>query len=482
MTWNRRYVLKSYIRGSLWLVPFFAVVVYLVFVRIAEAFNRWLVLTGRVDETTAFHGLTIAGARTMLETIITLNMSFLVFTFGSLLVAIQVAGGQYTPRIIATTLLRDNAIRFSVGYFVFTLLFALRVLIRMHGEIVHQFNMFIAAMFGSISIVVFLYLIDHAARMLRPISIVRRVGEDGIAVIQSLYPEPTILQPLGKARIAHAVKPSRTRAAPRSNGHPHGYLGGRARGGSGGTCRASRRANGTIEFVPQVGDFVAVDEPLFRLYGGAGAIDDRTLRGAVAFGSERTIEQDPTFAFRILVDIAIKALSAAINDPTTAVTSIDQIHRLLRLVGLRELRDEEIRDAAGEFRLVFRTPNWEDYVHLSCIEIRHCGAGSVQIMRRMRSMLENLVHTLPPHRHAELRLQLALLDRTVEERYTLPEDLAIARIADPQGLGGVEQRERTLEHDLQQPLEQLLQRDHRQHQRHHGHQRGRSPVAARSAR
>ena len=115
MTWNRRYVLKSYIRGALWIVPFFAVVAYLVFVRIAEALNRWLVLSGRVDDTTAFYGLTVAGARPLLETVITLNMSFLVFTFGSLLVAIQVAGGQYTPRIIATTLLRDNAIRFSVG-------------------------------------------------------------------------------------------------------------------------------------------------------------------------------------------------------------------------------------------------------------------------------------------------------------------------------------------------------------------------------
>lgn len=65
-------------------------------------------------------------------------------------------------------------------------------------------------------------------------------------------------------------------------------------------------------------------------------------------------------------------------------------------------------------RLVFLTPNWEDFVHLTCTEIRHCGAGSVQIMRRMRSMLENLVQTLPPHRHAELRKQLELLDRTIE--------------------------------------------------------------------
>ena len=94
------------------------------------------------------------------------------------------------------------------------------------------------------------------------------------------------------------------------------------------------------------------------------------------------MEQDPTFALRILVDIAIKALSAAINDPTTAVMAIDQLHRLLRVVGLRHLRNEELRDAAGKLRLVYLTPNWEDYVHLTCTEIRHCGAGSVQIVRR----------------------------------------------------------------------------------------------------
>jgi uncharacterized membrane protein len=172
------------------------------------------------------------------------------------------------------------------------------------------------------------------------------------------------------------------------------------------------------------------------LYGGASAIDDRQLRAAVALGSERTLEQDPTFAFRILVDIAIKALSPAINDPTTAVLAIDQIHRLLRHVGMRHVSREEVCDDAGKLRLVFRTPNWEDFVHLACTEIRHCGVGSVQIMRRMRSMLDNLTQTLPPHRHPELRKQLALMDRAIEGQYTFAEDRALARIPDPQGLGG----------------------------------------------
>jgi uncharacterized membrane protein len=116
------------------------------------------------------------------------------------------------------------------------------------------------------------------------------------------------------------------------------------------------------------------------------------------------------FAFRIIVDIALKALSPAINDPTTAVVALDQVHRLLRLVGLRKLRGEVILDDDGKLRFIFRTPNWEDYVHVACTEIRACGANNVQIARRMRAMLENLRSTLPEHRRAALETQLELLD------------------------------------------------------------------------
>jgi uncharacterized membrane protein len=428
MLWNRKYIIRSYARSSLWLVPFFAVLAYLAVIRVTHGIGGWLLHTGRIDEASALLGLSMGGARTMLETIITLNLSFIVFTFGSLLVAIQVAGGQYTPRIIATTLLRNNAIRFTVGYFVFTLLFTLRVLTRMGDEVVHQFNSFIAGMLGLVSLVVFLYLIDYAARLLRPVSLVHRVGESGISVIRSVYPESTASpSPVGTS--GNSASPVRTV----SNAGASGIV---LAVDLEGLVRQARHAGGMIEFVPQVGDFVAAEEPLFRLYGGAGNIDDRHLQASVALGSERTLEQDPTFAFRILVDIAIKALSPAINDPTTAVLTIDQLHRLLRQVGNKHVSREEICDEAGELRLVFRTPNWEDFVHLACTEIRHFGAGSIQIMRRMRSMLENLMQTLPPHRHPELRKQLDLLDRTIEGHYTFAEDRALARIADPQGLGG----------------------------------------------
>jgi uncharacterized membrane protein len=198
----------------------------------------------------------------------------------------------------------------------------------------------------------------------------------------------------------------------------------------------AQRADCLIEFAPQVGDFVAVDEPLFYLYGNAAAMDDHRLRELVALGRERTMEQDPMFSFRIEVDIALKALSPAINDPTTAVLAIDQLHRLLRMVGRRSLRNAEILGNMGQLHLVFRTPNWEDFVHISFREIRYYGANSIQVTRRLRSMIGNLISTLPAHRHPALQQELELLDRSIAGQQMLKEDEALARIPDSQGLGG----------------------------------------------
>jgi uncharacterized membrane protein len=198
----------------------------------------------------------------------------------------------------------------------------------------------------------------------------------------------------------------------------------------------AEKAKCVIEFAPQVGAFVESGEPLFVLHGGADGIDEQKLRASVVLGSERTMEQDPLFGFRILVDIAIKALSKAINDPTTAVLAIDQLHRLLRSAGKRNLRTDQIVDRAGKLRVIFRTPNWEDFVHVGLSEIRFYGAGNLQIARRLRAMIVNLTDTLPAQRHFALCKELELLDRTIEKLYVLPEDLKLARIPDSQGLGG----------------------------------------------
>jgi uncharacterized membrane protein len=426
--WNKAYRSLSYLRSALWVVPIVSVLLAIAFVRVMQLLDRYV--------TWDLTGLGVEGARTLFQTIVTLTLTFVVFTFGSLLVAIQIASGQLTPRIIATTLLRDRVIKYTVGLNMFTLLFAVSALNRT-TDTVPQLVTLIAAVLGVACVASFLFLIDYAARLLRPVRLVALVCDQGLDVIRSVYPgqEPAGDGGEGLAATGRLGPPQRVL---RQEERSRIVLAVDVEA----LVAEARRLDGVIEFVPQVGDFVAADEPLFNLYGGAARIDDAMLRRSVAFGTERTMEQDPMFAFRILVDIALKALSPAINDPTTAVLAIDQIHRLLRVVGQRHLHGEALLDAAGHVRLVLRTPDWEDFVHIACNEIRACGAGSVQVPRRMRAMLENLIRTLPAQRHPALEQQLDLLDRVLPDFYRLPEDLALARIADSQGLGGASARSR----------------------------------------
>jgi uncharacterized membrane protein len=426
MHWKQFYYVRDYLRSSLWIVPLVAIPLELSATRILHYLDGWLGWS--------LLGLGVPGAQAMLNAIITATLSFVVFTFGSLLVALQVASGQLTPRIIATVLVRNDVVRYTTGLFIFTLLFAISAINKMQGT-VFQLVVFCAACLMIMCIAAFLYLIDYAARLLRPISILSRVGQAGLKVIESVYPEPT----LGS---------NRSDASRRELGEPGRVI---AHAGTSEIVLAAnlhelvaqaQRSNGVIEFVPQVGDFIATDEPLFKLYGGAASLDADDLRSAVAFGLERTMEQDPTFAYRIVVDIALKALSPAINDPTTAVIAIDQLHRLLRQAGNRNLRTDEILAKSGQWLVIFRTPNWEDFVHLAFTEIRQCGAQNMQIARRLRAMIDNLIETLPKHRHAVLLEELKLLDRDVERHFVHPEDRALARLGDSQGLGGASGTER----------------------------------------
>jgi uncharacterized membrane protein len=188
--------------------------------------------------------------------------------------------------------------------------------------------------------------------------------------------------------------------------------------------------------VPQVGDFIASGDPLFRVFEGGEDLSGESLLQSVALGPERTLEQDPMYAFRIIVDIASKALSPAINDPTTAVLAIDQIHHLLRDVGSRSLAEGRETDRSGQLRLVYRTPNWEDFVLLAVTEIRQYGRDSIQIVRRLRAMLENLIDTLPERRDPMLRLELTLLEASSKRTFLDLYDQALAETGDLQGMGG----------------------------------------------
>jgi uncharacterized membrane protein len=197
----------------------------------------------------------------------------------------------------------------------------------------------------------------------------------------------------------------------------------------------ARQWNAVIEVTAAVGDTVLEMTPLMRVYGSRQGLDEQALTGAIEIGDERTFEQDPKYAIRLMVDIAIKALSPAINDPTTAVQALDQIEDLLLRLGRRRLEIGSYNDERGVLRLLLHFPTWEDFLRLALDEIRFCGANSVQVMRRMKALIKNLMTVLPAQRQAALRYWERRLQDTIGRTFTDAEEKQDASVADRQGLG-----------------------------------------------
>ena len=181
---------------------------------------------------------------------------------------------------------------------------------------------------------------------------------------------------------------------------------------------------------------------LFEVYGVAEMDDDAAdeLRSTMILGVERTIEQDPTFAIRVMVDIAIRALSPAVNDPTTAVQVLDHLGDMLGLLGTTQLPPAPGPEDVPSTGVVLRTRRWEDVVELSFTEIRQFGGSSIQVLRRLRALLEDLRSRVRPECRTAVEDELARLDATVAAHWGDTVDLDRAGAADGQGIGGPSDR------------------------------------------
>ena len=195
---------------------------------------------------------------------------------------------------------------------------------------------------------------------------------------------------------------------------------------------AARDADAVVEIVVPIGETVHPRLSVAVVHGSADASLDASVLKAIRTGVERTFEQDPTLAFRILVDVALRALSPAINDPTTAVQALDCEESLLRMLVGRDLAVGEITGPRGRTRVLLNLPDWDEYVALSVDELIAAGADNVRIRQRLERLLRNLIGLAPASRR--IPLQLRLNDLATRWPAAEPE-LISAAPAEPSGAG-----------------------------------------------
>ncbi|WP_327683556.1 DUF2254 domain-containing protein [Kitasatospora sp. NBC_00458] len=420
--------LREHLRESFWFAPLLACVAALLLAGLTAeldeaAVSQSVAESGSADELMRFN----SAAKSVVSTVSSAMLTFIGVVFSISLVALQMGASQFSPRVLRLYV-RSRLTKATFSACLATFLFALLVQFSYDDSTdptqvtsVPVFSGVVAVLLVLLSMGLFVLYVQATMRLLRVPHVIDRVARESVDVLlqyRLMRPEPappalpddafTLLHE-GRSGVLRDVNIGRL-------------------------LRVARKHGAVLHLVPRIGDFIAPGTPVVRVACARPPRPHRIAR-ALNVGVDRTMHQDLSFGFRQLVDIAIRALSPAVNDPTTAVQSIDRIHQLLAMLVHESFGDLCFRDRQGAVRLVEPVPDWQCMVDLAFTEVRLCGAGHPQVTRRLAAALDDLLRITPPDRRPELLEQRALLDRAVAEQLTDPEVRAFALRPDRQGIG-----------------------------------------------
>jgi uncharacterized membrane protein len=418
---------------ALWLIPMIYVGVTLCFgIAFLRFEHEYLAPYAVILSRWFFTDFSIASAQACLGAIASGMIGLTAIVFTVAYITAQFNSVAYSPRV-ASFFVSRPALFHTFGLFNATFIYSLITLgwvDRENSRFVPEFSMLIVVIMVIASMLAFARLVRGVSDLLMT-NTLRAVGDRGRVVLRQTFDrleEPTPV----KAALETDLQNRPITQTLRYMGVPRSV----AEFDQKSLVELARQFDGLIEIECAVGDTIVYDTKLLHIRGALRQLPENRLWRAIHLADERTFEQDPKYPIRLLVDIAIKALSPAINDPTTAVQAIDQLEDLLRRLGRRNLADVHARDSQGIMRLIYPTPNWEDFLRLSFDEIRQYGAGSVQVMRRLRSALAGVADSISEQSRIDaVEAYVHHLDLVISRSPLDAEDRAVASQQDRQGLG-----------------------------------------------
>lgn len=341
-------------------------------------------------------------ARSILDAIASSMLTLTALVFSITVIVLQLASSQFSPRVLRT-FLKDRQNQITLGVFTGTFIYALVALRSVRGSdglvdlFVPGVTITIAFVLVVLSVGLFVAYIQHITQSIRVATIIDRISAETDEEIDRRprgRPEVTVPRPPPSDQPVPVAAPRRGTVLAVD------YAELAARAAAAGTW---------IEVAVRVGDFAPEGAVIALVHGEEPGPDE--VAEAFIQGVERSIEGDVTFGLRQLVDIASRALSPGINDPSTAVQCLDQLHHLLRRMATEPPVIGQEHDDHGAVRVVYPAATWEEMLALALDEIRNVGAGSLQIQHRVEVLLRDLLLVVPPDRRGAVEHQLDLLLR-----------------------------------------------------------------------
>ncbi len=423
MTWSLAFRLRRYLRESLWVIPLLGGALGWTLGFASTDLNSLSDLSTRWE-------YSASTAEAVLAAVVAASVGLVGFVVTVSVLIVQMSTNTFSARYMRI-FYRDRAFKAVLAVLIGTFTFSYTLMRNVEENDVPDLGVTLAGAFLGLGILLFVVFLDRAIHRLRPVAVAALVARAGRRALSEVLAEAA--RPDAPAVVPAPYSPpgDPVRVVRMTHGGAIQAIDFRGLG------KWAHENESLVVLRHPIGDFVSAGAVLIELYGrDPGPEAEERLRSLVALGVERTIEQDPAFAVRIMVDIAIRALSPAVNDPTTAVQVLDHLEDLLRMVGQTDLSDEGAPLEKMDAGLVVPVRRWGDYLTLSVTEIREYGHGSIQVVRRLRAMLDELSESVLPERREAVLHELERLDDAVAARWGATVDVDLAGRSDRQGIGG----------------------------------------------
>jgi uncharacterized membrane protein len=404
------------LRTNLWAVPAVFTVLAAGFASLLLAFDERMgpddrllpwVFAGDADS-----------ASTILSTIAGSMITVAGTVYSLTIVALALASAQFAPRLLGG-FMRDRTNQVVLGFFVATFVYCVVVLRMVRPEFVPRTAVSAGIILSLISVALLIYFIDHIFHGIQASTILDRIARETVIEIERLYPK--IWQPGDSPG-------DPTRRLPDPNATVTAIESGYVQYIDHATLMAAAMSAGAvIEEVARMGHFVTPGAPLLRVTppGAVTPAMQDGLRATFALGLHPTTQQDIAYGVRQIVDVGLKALSAAVNDPTTAVNCIDQLGTVLSSLAQRHMPDLDLHDPTGQVRVIIHERTFPDLARLAIDQIRHYGAADHVVMIRVIDMLGTVMAIAqnPDYRAALLAL-LEHVGQTADRALADPQEKA----------------------------------------------------------
>ena len=347
-------------------------------------------------------------AQVILAAIATSIMTVVSIVFAILLMTLTLASMQFSPRIILS-FVRDRATQWTLGLFLGTFCYCMAALPAAHS-VPRPFAP-VATVMGAMLLAVvcvswLLYFIHHISEAISVNQIVDRIATETIAMIDEMMPHRR-RNPLMESHDSIDRSTWATTLRCDTSGYIR-YID---------TQRLLATAKShhiKVHVLRRVGQFVPEGVPFLMIYKGERLPDQGTvqLRDAFDFGPSRTLQQDTEFGVLQIVDIALKAISPAVNDPSTAINCVDQLSRVLIRFASREPPAELLCDPPGMVRVSIMWSSFGRMLDSAFEQIRFYSQSDVAVSLRMMRALGDIATTTP---HWSDRCSLTDLGRRIVE-------------------------------------------------------------------